>query len=106
MAVARNTYFSSFYSFVPGLPWEVPGLPLGGPRELRIRVEDGDIGNGRAELRVHVSDSGDGVRPELRDLVFEPFDIDRARGLELVFLGLPHEASMAKMGAAFAKKQA
>ncbi len=29
------------------------------------------------------------------DLVFETFDIDRARGLDLVFLGLPHEASMA-----------
>ncbi|MEZ5295533.1 MAG: N-acetyl-gamma-glutamyl-phosphate reductase [Ilumatobacteraceae bacterium] len=29
------------------------------------------------------------------DLVFGPFDVDRARGLDLVFLGLPHEASMA-----------
>jgi N-acetyl-gamma-glutamyl-phosphate reductase len=29
------------------------------------------------------------------DLVFESFDIDRARRLDLVFLGLPHEASMA-----------
>ena len=29
------------------------------------------------------------------DLVFEPFDADRAAGLDLVFLGLPHEASMA-----------
>jgi N-acetyl-gamma-glutamyl-phosphate reductase len=29
------------------------------------------------------------------DLVFEPFDVSRARGLDLVFLGLPHEASMA-----------
>ncbi len=29
------------------------------------------------------------------DLVFETFDIDRARGLDLVFLGLPHAASMA-----------
>jgi len=29
------------------------------------------------------------------DLVFETFDIERARGLDLVFLGLPHEASMA-----------
>ena len=29
------------------------------------------------------------------DLVFEPFDADRVAGLDLVFLGLPHEASMA-----------
>ena len=28
-------------------------------------------------------------------LVFESFDIDRAKGLDVVFLGLPHEASMA-----------
>ena len=28
-------------------------------------------------------------------LVFESFDVERARGLDLVFLGLPHEASMA-----------
>lgn len=29
------------------------------------------------------------------DLHFEAFDLDRARGLDLVFLGLPHQASMA-----------
>ncbi len=29
------------------------------------------------------------------DLVFERFDADRVAGLDLVFLGLPHEASMA-----------
>ena len=29
------------------------------------------------------------------DLVFEPFDADRVAGLDLVFLGLPHEASLA-----------
>jgi N-acetyl-gamma-glutamyl-phosphate reductase len=29
------------------------------------------------------------------DLVFETFDADRCRGLDAVFLGLPHEASMA-----------
>lgn len=28
------------------------------------------------------------------DVVFETFDLERARGLDLVFLGLPHEASM------------
>ncbi|NNE11768.1 MAG: N-acetyl-gamma-glutamyl-phosphate reductase [Ilumatobacter sp.] len=29
------------------------------------------------------------------DLVFEPFELERARSLDLVFLGLPHHASMA-----------
>lgn len=29
------------------------------------------------------------------DLVFESFDLERARGLDVVFLGLPHSASMA-----------
>src|SRR5690242_18742397 len=29
------------------------------------------------------------------DLVFEALDVERAAGLDLVFLGLPHEASMA-----------
>jgi N-acetyl-gamma-glutamyl-phosphate reductase len=29
------------------------------------------------------------------DLVFEPFDADRVHGLDLVVLGLPHQASMA-----------
>lgn len=29
------------------------------------------------------------------DLVFESFDLDRADGLDVVFLGLPHEASLA-----------
>jgi N-acetyl-gamma-glutamyl-phosphate reductase len=33
-----------------------------------------------------------GAYPEL---VFDSLDVDRARGLDLVFLGLPHEASMA-----------
>lgn len=28
------------------------------------------------------------------NLVFEPLDLERARGLDLVFLGLPHQASM------------
>lgn len=36
-----------------------------------------------------------GLAAAYPDLVFEPFDVDRARRLDLVFLGLPHEASMA-----------
>ena len=36
-----------------------------------------------------------GLAAAYPDLVFEPFDADRARQLDLAFLGLPHEASMA-----------
>jgi N-acetyl-gamma-glutamyl-phosphate reductase len=56
------------------------------------------------ELVYATGDSQAGVRaaalyPSLAavypDLVFEPFDLDRARRLDLAFLGLPHAASMA-----------
>ena len=46
----------------------------------------------RASQRPTLYPSLAGAYPEL---VFEAFDVDRARGLDLVFLGLPHEASMA-----------
>ncbi len=56
------------------------------------------------EVAYATGDSQAGVRaadlyPSLAvaypDLVFESFDLERARGLDLVFLGLPHAASMA-----------
>lgn len=56
------------------------------------------------ELSYATGDSQAGVRardlyPSLAagypELVFESFDADRAQGLDVVFLGLPHEASMA-----------
>lgn len=56
------------------------------------------------EITYATGDSQAGVRaaalyPSLTaaypDLIFEAFDEERAQGLDLVFLGLPHEASMA-----------
>lgn len=44
---------------------------------------------------VRAADLYPGVAAAYPDLVFEPFDLERVRGLDLVFLGLPHEASMA-----------
>lgn len=49
---------------------------------------DSQAGVGAAELYPSLA----AVYP---DLVFETFDVERARELDLVFLGLPHEASMA-----------
>ncbi len=55
------------------------------------------------EIVYATGDSQAGVRaaqlyPNLEgaypDLLFQPFDLDRARNLDLVFLGLPHAASM------------
>jgi len=34
------------------------------------------------------------LRPAYPDLTFEPFDVSRAAGLDVVFLGLPHQSSM------------
>jgi N-acetyl-gamma-glutamyl-phosphate reductase len=50
----------------------------------------GDTQAGTAAATLYPSLAG--AYPEL---VFESFDVGRARGLDLVFLGLPHEASMA-----------
>ena len=50
----------------------------------------GDTQAGTAAAALYPSLAG--AYPEL---VFESFDVGRARGLDLVFLGLPHEASMA-----------
>jgi N-acetyl-gamma-glutamyl-phosphate reductase len=70
-----------------------------GAELLRLAAQHPDF-----EVVYATGDSQAGVRaaelyPSLAavypDLVFEPFDLDRARGLDLVFLGLPHAASMA-----------
>jgi len=70
-----------------------------GAELLRIAAQHPDF-----ELVYATGDSQAGMRaadlyPNLAgcypDLVFEQFEIDRARGLDLVFLGLPHEASLA-----------
>ncbi len=56
--------------------------------ELVYATGDSQVGTRAASLYPHLS-------AEYPDLVFEAFDVERARTLDLVFLGLPHEASMA-----------
>lgn len=56
--------------------------------ELVYATGDSQVGTRAASLYPHLS-------AEYPHLVFEAFDVDRARTLDLVFLGLPHEASMA-----------
>lgn len=50
---------------------------------------------GESQAGVRAADLYPGLAAAYPDLVFEPFDVERARHLDLVFLGLPHEASMA-----------
>lgn len=70
-----------------------------GAELLRLAAQHPDL-----EVEVATGDSQAGVRaaalyPQLAvvypDLVFESFDLERTRQLDLVFLGLPHAASMA-----------
>jgi N-acetyl-gamma-glutamyl-phosphate reductase len=56
--------------------------------ELAYATGDTQAGTPAADLYPNLA----GAYP---DLVFETFDADRAAGLDLVFLGLPHDASMA-----------
>ncbi len=70
-----------------------------GAELLRIAAQHPDFdvvyatGDSQAGVRAaELYPSLAGVYP---DLMFEEFDLGRARGLDLVFLGLPHEASMA-----------
>ena len=58
--------------------------------ELEVVVATGDTQAG-----VRAADLYPGLAAAYPDLVYEAFDLDRARGLDLVVLGLPHEASMA-----------
>lgn len=56
---------------------------------IRLTVATGDSMAGRRAADVYPS-----LATAYPDLVFEPFDADVLDGLDLVFLGLPHEASM------------
>ena len=70
-----------------------------GAELLRIAAHHPDYrvvyATGDSQAGVRAADLYPSLAGVYPDLVFEPFDIDRARRLELVFLGLPHEASMA-----------
>jgi N-acetyl-gamma-glutamyl-phosphate reductase len=56
--------------------------------ELSVATADTQVG-------VRAGDLYPGVAAAYPDLVFEALDLNRVRGLDLVFLGLPHEASLA-----------
>ena len=70
-----------------------------GAELLRIAAQHPDLriayATGDTQAGVRVADLYPNLAAEYPDLVFEPFELERARGLDLVFLGLPHEASMA-----------
>jgi len=53
------------------------------------------VATGDSQAGTRAADLYPGLAAAYPDLVFEAFDPDRASGLDLVFLGLPHEASMA-----------
>jgi N-acetyl-gamma-glutamyl-phosphate reductase len=58
--------------------------------ELDVQYATGDSQAGTAATALYPS-----LAARYPDLVFETLDVERAAGLDLVFLGLPHEASMA-----------
>lgn len=58
--------------------------------EFEVRYATGDTQAG-----VRAADLYPSLAARYPDLVFDAFDADRAADLDLVFLGLPHEASMA-----------
>jgi N-acetyl-gamma-glutamyl-phosphate reductase len=70
-----------------------------GAELLRIAAGHPDydvvLATGDSQAGTRAADLYPGLAAAYPDLVFESFDLERARGLDLVFLGLPHEASMA-----------
>lgn len=70
-----------------------------GAELLRLAASHPDfdvvMATGDSQAGTRAADLYPGLSAAYPDLVFESFDVDRARGLDLVFLGLPHEASMA-----------
>lgn len=70
-----------------------------GAELLRIAAQHPEyevvLATGETQVGVPAADLYPGLVAAYPDLVFEAFDLDRARGLDLAFLGLPHEASMA-----------
>jgi N-acetyl-gamma-glutamyl-phosphate reductase len=53
------------------------------------------VATGDSQAGVRAADLYPGLAAAYPNLTFEAFDSDRVNGLDLVFLGLPHEASMA-----------
>jgi N-acetyl-gamma-glutamyl-phosphate reductase len=70
-----------------------------GAELLRIAAQHPEyevvMATGDSQAGLRAADVYPSLAAAYPDLVFETFDLERARGLDLVFLGLPHEASMA-----------
>jgi N-acetyl-gamma-glutamyl-phosphate reductase len=70
-----------------------------GAELLRIAAQHPELdvvyATGDSQAGVRAADLHPGLAAAYPDLVFESFDLGRARTADLVFLGLPHEASMA-----------
>lgn len=70
-----------------------------GAELLRIAAQHPDYevvyATGESQAGIRAADLYPSLGAAYPDLVFDTFDVDRVLGLDLVFLGLPHEASMA-----------
>ncbi len=70
-----------------------------GAELLRLAAQHPDfelvLATGDSQAGTRVADLYPSLAGGYPDLVFETLDVDLARGLDLVFLGLPHRASMA-----------
>jgi N-acetyl-gamma-glutamyl-phosphate reductase len=70
-----------------------------GAELLRISAQHPEFdvvyATGDSQAGVRAADLYPSLAAAYPDLVFEPFDLDRARDLDLAVLGLPHAASMA-----------
>jgi N-acetyl-gamma-glutamyl-phosphate reductase len=70
-----------------------------GAELLRLAAQHPDyevvLATGDTQAGVTVGELYPGLAAAYPSLTFEAFDLERAAGLDLVFLGLPHEASMA-----------
>jgi N-acetyl-gamma-glutamyl-phosphate reductase len=70
-----------------------------GAELLRLAAQHPDyevvLATGDTQAGVTVGELYPGLAAAYPSLAFEAFDLERAAGLDLVFLGLPHEASMA-----------
>lgn len=66
---------------------------------LRIAAQHPDyevvVATADSQAGVRAADLYPGLAAAYPDLVFEVFDLERVCGLDIVFLGLPHEASLA-----------
>lgn len=77
----------------------IGGSGFTGAELLRICAQHPEFdvvyASGDSQAGVRAADLYPGLAVAYPDLVFESFDLERARRPDLVFLGLPHEASMA-----------